>query len=420
MARLRGFMMWACLFAAMVGGIVCAAACSKSPPVSNQTVGMNSAVPNWSLVVVKDLESFVEDCACTGAARGGLARIASAKRASEGLYCFVGSTVFNTRAVSQVTDESEKRSKQLAYQLRSFLEYAKGLGSTVVIGEDHLESARMLLPPDLKAWQQLEPLLSRDSMLATPIGVAEVGVDGVKLPGTDRTMPYAASGSRGRRVLVVDVLFNSDAPARDKASAGVHWSQELSGLMPLYRTSRQARDKADSVLSELIAKQSTVATAYYLLIDDSVSEDPDLGPLADALRFDKLHSGLHKPKGGFVSATRAQFLSSWQTCGTCHPGQFNAWKASRHSFAFETLLHRQQSGDARCASCHTLHGGSAVSGHGVTCMNCHQQGPHTVTLGTCEACHTEATDPLGHYRRAFTSICSTSDTPPIKESACAR
>lgn len=46
-------------------------------------------------MIVKDLESYVEDCGCTGKARGGLSRVFSVARGHEQLTCFVGVSVLD-------------------------------------------------------------------------------------------------------------------------------------------------------------------------------------------------------------------------------------------------------------------------------------------------------------------------------------
>ena len=49
-------------------------------------------------------------------------------------------------------------------------------------------------------------------------------------------------------------------------------------------------------------------------------------------------------QNGYVSAT---------ACQRCHQQEYLQWSATRHAFAFETLLKKERYFDAGCVSCHT-------------------------------------------------------------------
>ena len=83
-------------------------------------------------------------------------------------------------------------------------------------------------------------------------------------------------------------------------------------------------------------------------------------------------------QNGYVSAT---------ACQRCHQEEYLQWSATRHAFAFETLLKKERYFDAGCVSCHTTGLGyptgfqigdpdSALKG--VQCETCHGPGKQHV------------------------------------------
>jgi hypothetical protein len=105
-----------------------------------------------------------------------------------------------------------------------------------------------------------------------------------------------------------------------------------------------------------------------------------------------------------------------ETCKACHPAAYEAWRASAHARARDSLPERQRN-DPRCLSCHApqLEDGLA----GVTCEACH--GPGRLysaryvmrdaelaravglvepTERSCLACHTDSTPSLERFEHA--------------------
>ena len=83
-------------------------------------------------------------------------------------------------------------------------------------------------------------------------------------------------------------------------------------------------------------------------------------------------------KNGYVSAT---------ACQRCHEQEYFQWSATRHAFAYDTLLKKERYFDAACVSCHTTGfgystgfqiGDSASTLKGVQCETCHGPGKQHV------------------------------------------
>ena len=102
---------------------------------------------------------------------------------------------------------------------------------------------------------------------------------------------------------------------------------------------------------------------------------------------------------GYVSAT---------ACQGCHEQEYLQWSATRHAFAYETLLKKERYFDAGCVSCHTTGFGYSTGFHigdsdstlkGVQCETCHGPGKQHVgnpkksnirngaDTSLCSACH---------------------------------
>ena len=85
-----------------------------------------------------------------------------------------------------------------------------------------------------------------------------------------------------------------------------------------------------------------------------------------------------QPENGYVSAT---------ACHGCHEQEYLQWSATRHAFAYETLLKKERDFDPNCISCHTTGFGYQTGFHinnsnstlkGVQCETCHGPGKRHV------------------------------------------
>jgi Cytochrome c554 and c-prime len=102
-----------------------------------------------------------------------------------------------------------------------------------------------------------------------------------------------------------------------------------------------------------------------------------------------------------------------ETCKACHPAAYEAWLASPHARARETLPERSRN-EPRCLSCHAPDAEEGLAG--VSCETCHGPGrlysaPYVMrdpelarAVGladpgekTCASCHTESTPSLVRF-----------------------
>ena len=117
-----------------------------------------------------------------------------------------------------------------------------------------------------------------------------------------------------------------------------------------------------------------------------VSQSSDLTPLFAEQHLEQ------DPQNGYVSATG---------CQQCHQQEYLQWSATRHAFAFETLLKKERYLDSGCVSCHTTGLGYATG---------FQIGDQHATLKgvQCETCHGPGKQHVGNPKK--TNIRSGADT----------
>ena len=102
-----------------------------------------------------------------------------------------------------------------------------------------------------------------------------------------------------------------------------------------------------------------------------------------------------QPENGYTSAT---------ACQRCHEQEYLQWSATRHAFAYQTLLKKERYFDAGCVSCHTTGFGYPTG---------FQTGEQDSTLEgvQCETCHGPGKQHVGNPKKsnirsgADTSLC---------------
>ena len=117
-----------------------------------------------------------------------------------------------------------------------------------------------------------------------------------------------------------------------------------------------------------------------------VSQSSDLIPLFANQHLER------DPQNGYVSAT---------ACQRCHQQEYLQWSATRHAFAFETLVKKERYFDTGCISCHTT---------GLGYPTGFQIGDQDSTLKgvQCETCHGPGKQHVGNPKKS--NIRSGADT----------
>ena len=113
------------------------------------------------------------------------------------------------------------------------------------------------------------------------------------------------------------------------------------------------------------------------LLTDFYRDIAPENPFQDARLFaDQLLE--QQPENGYTSVT---------ACRRCHEQEYLQWSATRHAFAYETLLKKERYFDAGCVSCHTTGFGYSTGFQigdsdsilkGVQCETCHGPGKQHV------------------------------------------
>ena len=118
----------------------------------------------------------------------------------------------------------------------------------------------------------------------------------------------------------------------------------------------------------------------------NASQSSDFTPLFAAQHLEQ------DQRNGYVSAT---------ACHQCHQQEYLQWSATRHAFAFETLLKKERYFDSGCVSCHTT---------GLGYPTGFQIGDQDSTLKgvQCETCHGPGKQHVGNPKK--TNIRSGADT----------
>ena len=116
------------------------------------------------------------------------------------------------------------------------------------------------------------------------------------------------------------------------------------------------------------------------------SESTDTTPLFAAEYLEQA------PQNGYVSA---------MTCQRCHQQAYLQWSATRHAFAYETLLKKERYFDSGCVSCHTT-GFGYPTGFQIGDQNSAFKGV------ACETCHGPGKQHVGNPKKS--NIRSSADT----------
>ena len=146
------------------------------------------------------------------------------------------------------------------------------------------------------------------------------------------------------------------------------------GLLALWIN---AKDELDRHYATQVALTGDVAESEPVreMLTDfyrKFSESAEVTPLFAAEHLEQ------DPQNGYVSA---------MACQRCHQQEYLQWSATRHAFAYETLLKKERYFDSGCVSCHTTGFGYSTGFQmgdqnsafkGVQCETCHGPGKQHV------------------------------------------
>ena len=208
-------------------------------------------------------------------------------------------------------------------------------------------------------------------------------------------------------ILIASTSTESELPNADVSIAlGTHPSEQLSNadilISPERMEHRQQTDgplwvgstsegKTLGFLALWINADGKLSRhhAAQLALTGDVPEDESVRQLLTDFYQKAAQSSEHKPlfaeqrleqdpQNGYVSAT---------ACQRCHEQEYLQWSATRHAFAFETLLKKERYFDPNCVSCHTTGfgyqtgfqiGDETSAFKGVQCETCHGPGKQHV------------------------------------------
>jgi len=114
--------------------------------------------------------------------------------------------------------------------------------------------------------------------------------------------------------------------------------------------------------------------------------------------------------GGSTEQAADHYLGA-EFCQRCHKAEYDQWKTTKHSRAWQTLVDAKKDANAECIGCHVVGyklaggfqtGDDAPKLGNVQCENCHGMGTQhdaypkqspRITAATCQKCHTSNTSP---------------------------
>ena len=187
--------------------------------------------------------------------------------------------------------------------------------------------------------------------------------DEVKTAASDTETLYVASKPEGRTLGFLALWINSEGkPAR-------HYATQLA-LTGDVEESESVRE----MLTDFYQEFAQSANPTPLFVDQLLEQ---------------------QAKNGYVSAT---------ACQRCHQQEYLQWSATRHAFAYQTLLKKERYFEAECVACHTT-GFGYPTGFQIGDQNATLEGVQ------CETCHGPGKQHVGNPKKsnirsgADTSLC---------------
>ncbi len=430
-------------------------------------VGEGGEAPSLELVYSGDRKGKVQPCGCPKNPMGHIGRQAAAVAAHRrtgipGLYFDLGNTFYESLEVPAVMREQWGRraaiiARSMARMKLDFFvpgptDFAAGLpglyrlmeeAKTPVLAADLVaESGRPIFPGLL--------YFQRGDLSVRVIGIAgfQPAVEGISVRDpavalreslasakpADLTIVASHLDKKRARVLArsipgIDAVLIADhklhlIPDTKAGSVVVGSSKEGKhlGRLSFYKRgegpyvggvrlrrlrAKAGKDTAAAAELKAVMKGNTFAYKIHGLGEEQPMDDVVGGWVKSYVHFVgkwEAEQGQAPPgysgEGDFVGAER---------CGLCHPDALAQWKTTKHSHAYDSLVHFGQQLDRECIGCHTAgwrHPGGFSDPRAVgmlkhvQCESCHGPGKHHAQTGNkamiirgkaeaafCETCH---------------------------------
>jgi len=173
---------------------------------------------------------------------------------------------------------------------------------------------------------------------------------------------------------------------------------------------------------------------------------PEVGERQDILKLvktfeDSFNEKLRKlekeraAQQGAVQQANADHFLGAELCARCHKTEFDQWKTTAHSIAWQTLVDNKKDADPNCIGCHVVGykqnggfqtGADAERLSNVQCENCHGMGTRheafakehkAVAKETCMNCHNAERDPDFNFEKKVAMISHDNMSGESKKSA---
>jgi hypothetical protein len=173
---------------------------------------------------------------------------------------------------------------------------------------------------------------------------------------------------------------------------------------------------------------------------------PEVGERQDILKLvktfeDSFNEKLRKlekeraAQQGAIQQANADHYLGAELCARCHKAEFDQWKTTAHSIAWQTLVDNKKDADPNCIGCHVVGykqnggfqtGADAERLSNVQCENCHGMGTRheafakartPIAKETCMSCHNSERDPDFNFDKKVAMISHSNLSGESKKTA---
>ena len=343
--------------------------------------------PSVVILYTGGTKSHLEPCGCYQEQSGGLPRRAYLvseirKQGVPTLLVDAGDIFDGTKDIdAQRCQINVKAMSMMGYDVVALSQNDLGYGDLYIserraaasfpfLGEDHLQTE----PAVVKTIGEMSIAFISTTM-SSELQIAPTGTR--EFPSADI---FIALGTQSSGELSdIDVIISPEEVEPKQQTSEPLWISSTSegktlGFLALWVNAK----------GELIKHHAT-----QLALTGDVAEEESVRQLLTDFYREVAQSSEHKPlfvkellekqtKNGYVSAS---------VCQDCHEQEYLQWSATRHAFAFETLLKKERYFDPNCVSCHTTGfgyqtgfqiGDETSAFKGVQCETCHGPGKQHV------------------------------------------